>query len=429
MTVEVTPIGAERILPQQSRAAQRMVFFDGLRGVAALGVVLSHLVQHFYVPLYAPEAEDRINLLIASTPLTAFYNGQFSVWIFFVLSALVLSASVDRDNFPLVATMVRRYVRLTLPILAVTFLILVIAHAGLMATELVVDSAPLAAGLYPPDFAPGLGYWLTNSLFGIYITGMSDFENVLWTMKVEIWGSLYVFVLWRFTRSRKLRMGICAISFLALNALPDHSSFQGLALFPIGVLIYDIAKNSFAEHRGWSLPTWGGLAVLFLGILFGAWRVKEPAIPGADVIAQGLHAILPFIKMNRGEAQQLGAVLVVFAVAMTPVLQRALSTLPFRFLGAVSFPLYLCHVPIMATVGCVVFALSYSAWNTEIAALITVLATTCVALGVASLLTLAVERPSIRLSHAAGRLARNWTPGFLPSSRAVKGERSPPTFG
>src|SRR4051794_31926011 len=158
-------------------AQGRFAYFDGLRGIAALGVVLSHLIQHFYTPLYAPGIEDPIIRVIASTPLTALYNGQFSVWIFFVLSGLVLSASVDRERFPLMATIVRRYVRLTVPVLAITLLILLIAHAGLMATGLVSDSAPLAAALYPADFAPSLGYWLSNALFGLYITGQSDFEN------------------------------------------------------------------------------------------------------------------------------------------------------------------------------------------------------------------------------------------------------------
>ncbi|HVZ02886.1 MAG TPA: acyltransferase [Dongiaceae bacterium] len=407
--------------PRTGERAQRLSFFDGLRGVAALGVVLSHLFQHFYPPMHAPEVADPVSRLIGSTPLSAFYNGQFSVWIFFVLSGLVLSASVDRDRFPLAGTIVRRYVRLTLPILAITLLILLLAQGHLIATDRVVDSAPVAAALYPPDFAPGLGYWLSNGLFGVYLTGQSDFENVLWTMKVEIWGSLYVFLLWYFARNRRLRMGICAISFLALNELPDSSSFQGLQLFPVGILIYELAKSGFRGGRGLLFPTGIGILVLLIGIEFGAWRLKQPAIPGADVVAHGLHAVLPFISMNRGEAQQLGAVLVVAAIAMTPILQRLLSTRPFRFLGAVSFPLYLSHLPVLATAGCVIFAASYASWGAAVAALVTIPGTVLIALAVASILTVAVERPSIRLSHAVGRLARDWPMALWPMRRAAKG--------
>jgi peptidoglycan/LPS O-acetylase OafA/YrhL len=424
VTQRATPAENDAVHPQTGKGTERLAFFDGLRGVAALGVVISHMFQHFYTPIYAPAPEDPISRLIGSTPLSAFYNGQFSVWIFFVLSGLVLSASVDREHFPLAATVVRRYVRLTLPILAITFLILVIAHAGLLATDQVTDSAPLAAALYPADFAPGIGHWLTNSLFGIYITGRSDFEEVLWTMKVEIWGSLYVFVLWYLVRNRRLRMALCVISFLGLNELSDRSSLQGLQLFPVGILIYDLVKSGIKGIKGWIFPTWLGIVTLLAGIELGAWRLKEPAIPGANLFADGLHAVLPFISLNRAEAQQLGAVLVVAAVAMTPILQRVFSTAPFRFLGAISFPLYLCHIPVLATAGCVIFAAGYAAWGLETAALIAIPAATLVALAVASALTVAVERPSIRLSHAAGHFVRrltptSWSPGrvFARSSK------------
>jgi peptidoglycan/LPS O-acetylase OafA/YrhL len=408
------------IPPKAKGKAQRLAFFDGLRGIAALGVVISHLLQHFYTLAYAPGPEDQVSRLIGSSPLSAFYNGQFSVWIFFLLSGLVLSASVDREYFALTATIVRRYVRLTLPILAVTFLILLVAHAHLLTTDRVVDSAPLAAALYPPDFAPSIGYWLKNALVGVYITGHSDFEDLLWTMKVEIWGSLYVFVLWYFVRDRRLRMGICVASFFALNVLPDSSSLQGLQLFPVGILLYDLAKSGFSGRKGWVLPSWGGIVLLLAGIEFGAWRLKQPAFPGADVIAHGLHAVVPFISMNRGEAQQLGAVLVVAAIAMTPILQRLLSTLPFRFLGTISFPLYLCHLPVLATAGCLIFATAFAAWGSiGAAALIAIPATTLIALVVASILTVVVERPSVRLSHAAARLVPDW-PSLWRTRRAVK---------
>ncbi len=408
--------------PAASGAVQkRLVYFDGLRGAAALGVVLAHLFQHFYTPIYAPKDEDPVSRFFGSTPLSAFYNGTYSVWIFFVLSGLVLSASVDREHFPLAATVLRRYVRLTLPILAVTFLILLVAHAGLMTTDWVTDSAPLAAGLYPADFAPSIGHWLYDALVGVYLTGQSDFENVLWTMRLEILGSVYVFLVWYFLRNRRLRMIVCAISFLALNEIPNRSLFQGVQLFPVGILIYDLAKSGIKGTKGWLFPTWLGIVTLLAGIEFGAWRLKEPMFPGANAFADGLHAILPFINLNRAESQQIGAVLVVAAVAMTPILQRVFSTAPFRFLGAVSFPLYLSHIPVLATAGCAIFAAGYAAWGLEVAALIAIPATALVALAVAGVLTIAVEQPSIRLSHAAGRLVRDWTSRFWPTRLTFRG--------
>jgi peptidoglycan/LPS O-acetylase OafA/YrhL len=203
-----------------------------------------------------------------------------------------------------------------------------------------------------------------------------------------------------------------------LNEIPGRSSLQGLQLFPVGIIIYDIAKSGIRNAKGWIFPTWLGLITLLAGIEFGAWRLKEPAIAGANLFADGLHAVLPFISLNRAESQQFGAVLVVAAVAMTPILQRAFSTAPFRFLGAISFPLYLSHIPVLASAGCAIFAATYAAWGLNVAALISIPATAVVALAVASGLSIAVERPSIRVSHAAGRLVRDLTSSF-PLKRRI----------
>jgi peptidoglycan/LPS O-acetylase OafA/YrhL len=47
-----------------------------------------------------------------------------------------------------------------------------------------------------------------------------------------------------------------------------------------------------------------------------------------------------------------GAVLLVAAVLMSPLTQRLLSAKPLLLLGRISFPLYLLHMPILCTAGC-----------------------------------------------------------------------------
>jgi len=96
--------------------AQRMSFFDGLRGVAALGVVLSHLFQHFYPPIHSPQPEDPISRVIGSTRSAHSTTGSSASGSSSAQRACAFRVG-DRERFAL-GTIVRRYVRLTLPILA-----------------------------------------------------------------------------------------------------------------------------------------------------------------------------------------------------------------------------------------------------------------------------------------------------------------------
>ena len=58
-----------RASPRAGAGVPRLSFFDGLRGVAALGVVISHLFQHFFPPMHAPGLDDPVSRFLGSTPL------------------------------------------------------------------------------------------------------------------------------------------------------------------------------------------------------------------------------------------------------------------------------------------------------------------------------------------------------------------------
>ena len=47
-----------------------------------------------------------------------------------------------------------------------------------------------------------------------------------------------------------------------------------------------------------------------------------------------------------------GAVMIISAADGTAVLKRLLQSRPSRFLGRISFPLYLIHIPVLCSAGC-----------------------------------------------------------------------------
>ncbi|WP_175405518.1 MULTISPECIES: acyltransferase family protein [unclassified Pseudomonas] len=95
---------------------------DGLRGIAAVIVVFSHVLFWFYPAMHLGERTkgrplDGIEWF--QSPFTFFYRGGFSVSMFFILSGLVLTYSISRNPDVLLAVRkaaLKRYIRLGVPV-------------------------------------------------------------------------------------------------------------------------------------------------------------------------------------------------------------------------------------------------------------------------------------------------------------------------
>lgn len=102
--------------------SQRAHSLDGLRGVASLVVVLHHAM--LAIPLFASAVFDdqapaaSLGWLVYS-PLHALWAGSEAVYVFFVLSGLVLMLPIlGRPNFDWRAYYPSRLIRLYLPVFA-----------------------------------------------------------------------------------------------------------------------------------------------------------------------------------------------------------------------------------------------------------------------------------------------------------------------
>jgi hypothetical protein len=88
---------------QQLMQQNRLTHIDGLRGLAALVVMVSHFLCTFYPAFQTIDAVDvqtrsGIELFITATPFNFWYNGNFAVCIFFVISGYVLSYSYFQNR-------------------------------------------------------------------------------------------------------------------------------------------------------------------------------------------------------------------------------------------------------------------------------------------------------------------------------------------
>jgi peptidoglycan/LPS O-acetylase OafA/YrhL len=308
--------------PSVAPVAVRLHELDGLRGWAALSVVLYHIFWETF-GVVVPGFRN---------PVTAFvFGGPLAVSIFFVLSGEALSSAyfAGKGEAAVARLAARRYSRLTLPIAATCAVVFVLMKAGLVfnqqAGALVHREDWLGAFLHD---APSVASYAAYALLGVY-TPLRAYQSVdpfLWTMHFEMLGSFVVFgvlLAWRHVRAAPIVVAVLAV--LAL-AQPGTSL---IACFLFGVCFSQARMSGvFAAVQQRPLvqaASWGLVGML----AFAASRAQ---------IANVAKEQLPFY-----------AVPLVFAVFCNKVLCDLFASGPSRLLGKLSFPLYLVQFPVLVS--------------------------------------------------------------------------------
>jgi len=312
--------------------SQRLGHLDGLRGVAAVAVVIFHLMSAL-VPWLVAEQQPAAHWL-AYTPFAVLWNGTFAVSVFFVLSGFVVSDATLRKSDAIWVDVVIRYMRLAIPATVSTL------AAWLLLNLFPNSAADLARltgsrwlGWTYQETIPGPAAAIYNGMAGIFLTGGSLFNNVLWTMRPELLGSILCFVACAFTRSRyrlAVAIGSAAI-FIALRRY-DY------VCFPLGMIL----REAWAAGL---LPSAQPISVTLLGLLIGSQSDDAAHRLGLGWL---LEAFNP--EGKGGLLYPLGALMIVYGCLRSGLLITLLSGRTGRFLGAISFPLYLIHVPLIYTV-------------------------------------------------------------------------------
>jgi peptidoglycan/LPS O-acetylase OafA/YrhL len=350
-------------MSRTSLPSSRVTSLDGLRGIAAFIVIVSHIAAGFFPALYFG-AEGRLDVpfldAMANSPLFVLYSGTFAVYVFFVLSGFVIAASTARTTCRLSLLVFTRYLRLTIPILA--------SVCGAFVLANIFPGAPQRAAqivghwwlgfMYQP---PGMSFGavLREAFFNIYLTGLSYHNNVLWTMRVELAGSLAIYAVYlSFGRARRvpalalLAMLLCLatrwspdirIHLGALHLAPRFDSQKwawttNILGFCLGALIYE------ARSRG-RLPqselAGGGLVLagLFLGGL--------PFAPADGTIYAALSAFVEQYSPAFSTVRAVGAAALILGIFMWKRSRGILNAPLPQFLGRISFSLYLVHFPLL----------------------------------------------------------------------------------
>jgi peptidoglycan/LPS O-acetylase OafA/YrhL len=312
--------------------SQRLDHLDGLRGIAAVAVVIFHLMSAL-VPWLVAEQQPGAHWL-AYTPVAVLWNGTFAVSVFFVLSGFVVTNATLRKSDPIWIDVIIRYLRLAIPATASTLAAWsLLSLFPTSATDLAALTGSRWLGWTYQGTIPGPAAAISNGMAGIFLSGGSFFNNVLWTMRPELLGSILCFATCAFAGPRS-RLAIAIGSAVIFVALRRYD----YVCFPLGIVM----RETWAAGR---LPSALPISALLIGLLIGSQSGDAARQLGLDWLPEALNP-----EKKGGLTYPIAALLVVYGCMRSGLLVAWLSGQTGRFLGAISFPLYLIHVPLIYTV-------------------------------------------------------------------------------
>lgn len=318
----------------------RLGALDGLRGLAALVVLLHHAMYtnpNFPgTPGGGSAPTGSAMWWISYTPLKLFTAGWESVIVFFVLSGLVVSLPVvRRGGFDWIAYFPRRVVRLMVPVVAAA-----VVAAGFVAA---IPQRPTESGTWLSNSSTPNFSWEYIVKAWDLLGGDGQIDNPLWSLRWELIFSLAlpVFAIAAITLRKWWLGGLAAavvLTWLGVRAGSGALSYLP-AFFVGGLLAVRLeAVRAFADrlnarrvrHLAWPSIALGSTILMIAPWLFGAGAGDLP-----DLIAV-LKGLMPLAAAG----------LVVCALGWRP-LAAVFESRPLQFAGAISFSLYLVHVPIL----------------------------------------------------------------------------------
>jgi peptidoglycan/LPS O-acetylase OafA/YrhL len=293
----------------------RLRTIDGLRGVAALGVVFYHV-----------DAGARLSYGDWTPPWLTWllHQGALGVDVFFVISGFVIAYSVRAATYTpgfLGGFALRRFIRLDPP------------YWLAIALEVVIIQLTLSLGTASASIAlPSVAQIFAHAIYAQHVFGLGDIVPVFWTLCYEV--QFYLFFVGALVLGHSLRV-----------SFHDRINVRALGLAAFGLLF--IASVLTRYNLLWvRVPTWLALNrwfQFFLGVL--VWWVVSRKIRPRCVIAAWVF--LAAMVVGSGQSPMHALPIAVSALLWISYardqMTSFLSARPWQFLGAISYSLYLFH--------------------------------------------------------------------------------------
>ena len=373
---------------------------QGLRGIAALAVFLSHIqlalfngyyFAFFFLPSNKSSFTSTILKYCIKQLLILFTDGKLAVWIFWLLSAYVISILFFRKDQPydkvLVGAFAKRYTRLVIPVFFSILFAYLLMQTGWMYSLFGSQFNPPNTGLSSLyDFKPDILLAIKDAFFTTFFNYRQypSYNTVLWTIQPEFIGSIFIFGIFGIVRHNKKRCILYATIIAVLTALHAFP----LLIFVTGYILCDYDFSAF-ENK------W----VLFLKRAEASIH-KYPLVIFISTITCIFFAypIMDLLHIPHDKERMFLSIFIIYFCLRNDYYKKILSSpLPY-WLGKISFSLYLLHVPIICSLACFIVFRNDTIEGRIIASTITIL----ISLPLSGLYTKYVDNGAISLSNKIG---------------------------
>lgn len=315
----------------------KLLAMEGVRGVASFIVLLSHLQLIFFMNIddiflnYSLKFFPQAIATLLNYIFQSFHDGNFSVWLFWVMSGFVLSLGYFKKLTPetqkiyILKSTIKRYFRLLIPVLfSVLFAYILLLNNMMTNQELsriLKNNWFSTFYTFDASFFNAIKSSIYNSFFNF--DRLSSYNRVLWTMEAELYGSLFIFALLSIVGYSKIRYLLYPIIIVILYTLQLH----WLNAFMLGIVLCDLYVNTktylFLTHY-----IQNKILTLIIFLLF-------LILIGMPNYYKVFHLVL-------------ASILILFIIS-SPLLNNLFSSKILVFLGRISFSLYLIHIPILCS--------------------------------------------------------------------------------
>jgi peptidoglycan/LPS O-acetylase OafA/YrhL len=360
-----------RKTPSRARKLHPTSFLDGLRGVSALIVCVFHYYGLGHQYLNDSYGSNPSTLYLQLPIVRIVYNGKAMVHIFFIISGYVLSlkllelvrsGSYEKFGDRLFSSTFRRGIRIFLPCIA-----------GIAFWDFTYwlgwQPAWIVAGTATPltDFWRTVVVLVSDPLAEHYTLSNVQLRH-LWTIPVEFWGSMILFVtilgLSRVHTVVRLFVTLCVIiltlfwvghwglseflsgMFLAememiMNSRTNKAADDDIEGFESNSEKINSVNSTRAMQTVISKTFWA--INLLIALILCSWPEYGPE---TTPIFKDLLPMTPEVyNGNRVNAfwYNIAAVQIMCALFRIPILQKIFTTRFAQYLGDISFSIYIMH--------------------------------------------------------------------------------------
>ncbi len=328
-------------------AVGRIRSLDSLRGIAALIVVFCHLM--FLLPgsyenfkAGAPFSLGNPWSWIFATPLRMFVNGPGSVFVFFVLSGLVLALTfVGRDDQRYTPFLIKRIMRLWPP-----FAVAICVSAALQAMVIGPGAGHPNIGIFDSWNVPVSWAVIARhlDLTQLFVSPIIELDTPMWSLVHELRISIIfpLIVICAFRRPAISFAGAVALLFASALIVGRHTErVTGLAMTGLYAWLFFagaiMASNiAVLRMKVSALPSSAKIVILITALYFLAFAQRD--------------TIGFFSRVSCVLAGGSAAIVITALCTTESPITRLLETPIPSWLGKISYSLYLIHKPVLQAV-------------------------------------------------------------------------------